>query len=260
MIPIDLHTHSIASGHGTTETITDMAKTASAKGLTVLGISDHAPSTPGSCKESYFCNLRLAPKKREQLSILYGIEANILDQNGTLDFSSELFAHLDYIIASIHAPCFLHTANSPASCNANPTVTATPAVITNDTAITTNTNAYINVMKNPYVKIIGHPDDAHFPVDAKKLVEAAAYYHVILEVNEASLAPNGYRGNTLPIMKEILSLCKMHQLPILLSSDSHGSANIGSMPYALKLVSEMNYPKQWILNFQPIETFLQFRS
>ena len=35
----DIHTHSIASGHGTTCTISDMAKAASRKGLKLLGIT-----------------------------------------------------------------------------------------------------------------------------------------------------------------------------------------------------------------------------
>ena len=34
----DMHTHSIASGHGTSCTISDMAKSASRKGLKLLGI------------------------------------------------------------------------------------------------------------------------------------------------------------------------------------------------------------------------------
>lgn len=36
----DIHTHSIASGHGTCATMTDMAKAANAAGLKMLGISD----------------------------------------------------------------------------------------------------------------------------------------------------------------------------------------------------------------------------
>ena len=38
----DLHTHTIASGHGTVCTITDMAKAAAGKGLKLLGITDPA--------------------------------------------------------------------------------------------------------------------------------------------------------------------------------------------------------------------------
>ena len=37
----DVHTHSVASGHGTTCTISDMAKAASKKGLKLLGITDN---------------------------------------------------------------------------------------------------------------------------------------------------------------------------------------------------------------------------
>lgn len=37
----DMHTHSIASGHGTECTITNMARAAAEKGLRLLGITDH---------------------------------------------------------------------------------------------------------------------------------------------------------------------------------------------------------------------------
>ena len=41
----DIHTHSIASGHGTICTVSDMAKAASRRGLKLLGITDHGPAT-----------------------------------------------------------------------------------------------------------------------------------------------------------------------------------------------------------------------
>ena len=50
----DIHTHSIASGHGTTCTISDMAKAASKKGLKLLGISDHGPGIPADVKAKLF--------------------------------------------------------------------------------------------------------------------------------------------------------------------------------------------------------------
>ena len=60
----DIHTHSIASGHGTTCTISDMAKAASRKGLKLLGITDHGPGTLAAGTSSYFRSLTYAPKKR----------------------------------------------------------------------------------------------------------------------------------------------------------------------------------------------------
>ena len=41
----DLHTHSISSGHGSEDTITDMIRCASESGLSLFGISDHGPAT-----------------------------------------------------------------------------------------------------------------------------------------------------------------------------------------------------------------------
>ena len=49
-VKLDVHTHTIASGHATTATITDMAKSAAANNLTLLGISDHGPATFGGGK------------------------------------------------------------------------------------------------------------------------------------------------------------------------------------------------------------------
>lgn len=258
MIPADFHTHSIASGHGTTHTIDQMAKAAKSRGMTALGISDHGPATPGSCRESYFRTLKLAPALRSGVTVFYGAEANILNEEGILDLSDETLSGLDYVIASLHAPTYRNSAQSQEGASSRPRCQTCPeSSILNQIAM--NTNAYINAMKNPYIKIIGHPDDAHFPVDARQLVAAAIDYKVILEVNEASLSPSGYRGEARPHMHSLLTLCLKNRHPILLSSDSHGAQDIGLMPHALELIDELQYPRELILNYQPPEAFLLFR-
>ena len=85
---IDLHTHTIASGHGSSDTINEMAKEASLRHLTLLGISDHAPAIMGSAKASYFRSLKHAPRKRFSLPVLFGAEINIIDYNGSLDLDN----------------------------------------------------------------------------------------------------------------------------------------------------------------------------
>ena len=59
----DMHTHSIASGHGTECTITNMARAAAEKGLRLLGITDHGPGTLAAGTSSYFRSLTYSPKK-----------------------------------------------------------------------------------------------------------------------------------------------------------------------------------------------------
>ena len=100
---IDLHTHSLSSGHGSTDTITDMAKAAATKGIQILGISEHGPATFGSAKPSYFRSLKLAGRKRCGITILYGAELNIIDTNGNVDLEDDVLEGLDYaLLASTH--------------------------------------------------------------------------------------------------------------------------------------------------------------
>lgn len=225
MIALDIHTHSIASGHGTQDTITDMAKEAARKDMQILGISDHGPSTFGSGTVSYFKNLKLAPKERFGIRILYGAELNILDEKGRVDLPDEVLSQLDYAIASMHQPPL------------------TPG------SITENTMRYINAMRNPYIHIIGHCDDGKFPVDYTALAQAAKEYHVLLEINNMSLSPDSYRLNSIQNCHTLLNACATLQLPLLLSSDSHGKKQVGDMQYALDLIQQTAYPDSLILNY-----------
>ena len=54
MLPyeLDIHTHTVSSGHYTHDTITDMVKYAARTGIRLLGISEHGPAIPHSCTAS----------------------------------------------------------------------------------------------------------------------------------------------------------------------------------------------------------------
>ncbi|MDD2970686.1 MAG: phosphatase [Lachnospiraceae bacterium] len=233
MILLDLHTHSIASGHGSSDTITHMADVASQRGLQILGVSDHGPATPGSSSISYFQNLCLAPESRYGVRLLYGAEVNILDFNGLTDLSPDVLKHLDYAIASMHLPT-----RKPGS-------------------LAENTRGYIHAMKISSVKIIGHCNDGRYPVDYMELAKASRDYHVLLEINELSLSPQGYRKDSEKNCQLLLEACSKYNLPILLSSDSHGSKNIGNMPYAINLTKQMQFTDSLILNYD-LQAFSAF--
>lgn len=233
----DPHTHSIASGHASLSTITDMAKKAAAMGLKMIGITDHGPATPCAGKPSYFRSLAMAPRKRLGIETLPGVELNILDQRGTVDLDADILKKLDYAIASMHPQTF-----RPGTAEAN-------------------TAAYINAMKNPYVKIIGHCDDTKYPVDYEALVKAAKEYHVLLEINNSSLSPDGYRGNTRPNAAAILKWCSRCGHPVVLSSDSHGTGRIGDFCHALSLMEETGFPQNLVMNYslKSFKTFISLR-
>jgi len=224
MFDYDIHTHSMASGHGSKNTIADMAKKASSIGINLLGVSDHGPKMAGSADESYFRSLKLAPRNRCGITVLYGIEANILDSEGSLDISDDILKDLDYCIASLHAKIF-----KPAS-------------------MEENTSAYLKAMDNPYVKIIGHPDDGIYPVCYERLVKKVKEKGILIELNNASLYEHSYRINARENCKSILKLCEKYSQPIIFSSDSHGIKRIGSFSSCEELVEEINFPKELIIS------------
>lgn len=224
-LEFDIHTHTIASGHGSSATITDMAKAAAANSLKMLGISDHGPATLCGGKSSYFRNLAHAQRKRLGIEMLYGAEVNILDSRGTLDLDDSILEKLDYAIASLHTPI-----KKPGS-------------------VEENTTTYIEAMKNPYVRVIGHSDDVNYPVDYITLVKAAMKYGVLLEINNCSLSPDGYRGDTRFNDMMILYLCLYFHYPVLLASDSHGTKHVGDFSYALELTKLAGIPESLIMNY-----------
>lgn len=220
---IDVHTHTLASGHAY-NTIFEMVKEAKERGITLLGITEHAPKMPGTCSEMYFANLKAMERELFGVQVLFGAELNVLDTDGRLDLKESLLKQMDIGIASLHLPTIKK---------------GTPQE---------NTMAYMNAMKNPYVQIIGHPDDGRFGFDYEMLVPAAKEHHVLLEVNNSSLAPGGYRENAWENYAKMLELCAGYRVPVLLSSDAHTATAIGCHEYAREALRRANFPADLVAN------------
>ncbi|MCM1065648.1 MAG: PHP domain-containing protein [Eubacterium sp.] len=218
----DLHTHTCASGHGTNDRITDLAKEAARRHMETLGISDHGPATMGSAGLSYFRSLFLCERKRFGIKLLYGAEANILDKDGNLDIPDDILRGLDYCIISAHRP--IYASGSAAE----------------------NTRAYIRAMRHPGVRIIGHCDDSRFPVDYRELIQAARAMGVMPELNNVSLLPDSYRRDCRVNAAAMLRACEALSCPVILSSDSHGREHVGDVAEAEKLLREADFPKQLV--------------
>ncbi len=219
---MDLHTHTCAGGHGTNDSITDLAREAGKRQMELLGISDHGPATPGSADLSYFRGLSLCEHRRFGVHLLYGAEANILDQDGHLDIPDDILQTLDYCIISMHQNTY--TSGS----------------------IRENTNAYIRSMSHPNVKIIGHCDDSRFPVDYRELVTAALSHGIMPELNNVSLLPDSHRSGGRANAITLLDQCAALSCPIVLSSDSHGREQLGNVREALELIKELDFPHNLI--------------
>lgn len=220
---LDLHTHTIASGHAY-NTLYEMARSASEKGVGLLGVTDHAPRIPGACHPFHFINFKVVPRTLFGVRLLLGCELNIIDYSGNIDLEPRYQKGLDFAIASIHEPCY--------ACG----------------TIAENTAAYLGAMKNPLVQIIGHPDDGRFPTDYETLVCAAKEHHVLLEVNNSSFSPGCNRKNSRENAISMLEYCRKYQVPVVLDSDAHCEVDVGNHRFAHSLLEEIGFPEELVVN------------
>lgn len=219
---LDIHTHTIASGHAY-GTIREMAKGAKEKKLELLGISEHAPGIPGTCHQIYFSNLKVAPRNLYGVEILYGSELNVMS-DGTITIAEKYINMLDYAIVGIHGLCY------------------------QDEGIEKNTENIISYMKHPKVYLVSHPDDDHTPLDYERLVAAAKKYHVALEVNNSSMLKPEKRLNCVENYKTMLKLCQEYSVPVIVSSDAHDPAYVGRFAEACDLLNQVGFDQELLLN------------
>ncbi len=219
----DTHSHTLASGHAYS-TIREMALAAKKKGMKALAITEHAPNMPSSCGLYYFMNLGVLPREMYGVEMLFGTEANIMNPQGELDLPDHVLKDMDVVVASMHAPCFGegHTMDEVM-------------------------DAYLAVMRHPYVNIIGHPDDGRFKMDYERLVKAAKETRTLLELNNSSLRPQSFRVGTRENMLTMLDLCRQYEVPVTTGSDAHVDVDAGNFCYVQEILEYCNFPEELVL-------------
>lgn len=223
---IDTHCHSLASGHAYS-TIQEIAKEANNKGLKMVAITDHGPLMPGGSHIFYIANQRVIPNKIHGVEILKGVEANIIDYDGNLDIPERIIKALDFVIASLHDVC-LEPGN-----------------------IDENTRGIMRAMENPFVDAIAHPGNPNFPIHMETVVLKAKETDTLIEINNSSLQHKGSRAGSLENCINIAKLCKEHNVSITVGSDAHISFAVGKFDKAIEILSNINMPKELIMNLDP---------
>jgi putative hydrolase len=202
-----------------------MARMAHAKGVEGLCITDHAPDMPGTANLFYFTNFKVIPRELEGTKIFMGVELNIMNGEGEVDMPNDLLHKLDIAVASTHPPCYHDK-------------------IDKETVM----NAYQNAMKNPFIDIIGHPDDGRFPIDYATLVKTAKETGTLLELNNSSQREGGFRLNSQENATTMLRFCKELKVPIVLGSDAHMDVDIAAHEMSDKLLELVDFPEALIAN------------
>lgn len=219
----DIHTHSVISQHAYS-TIDENAKAANQKGLKLIAMTDHAPGMKNTAPRAFFTNYHVLPNFLHNVEILHGAELNIMDYDGTVDLQEDILKTLDIAIASLHPPCISFGTKEE------------------------NTKACIKAMENPFVDILGHPGDPRYPIDVKKIVQTSKETKCLLEINNASLVPSGFRKGSDIIIEQILHYAMKYEVPIVLGSDAHFYTQIGDFTYCNSLLEKIDFPDELVIN------------
>lgn len=232
----DYHTHTVYShGKGTIEQNIEVAIS---KGLKTLGISDHSYR-----HFSYGVKYESIPKMREEIDrlqekyqgikILLGLEANILDNKGSIDVDDKVLKLVDYVMAGYH---FGSIPTNMVRGMLNHALNFTKL---DRFSKDYNTEATINAMKNNDIFILTHPGDKG-SVYIEEVAKEAKKTNTHLEIN----SHHGY------LTKEQLVLIKDTGVKFMIGSDAHRPEDVGRFDDAIKRVIDTNVDLRLISNVE----------
>ncbi len=230
----DLHTHTVASTHAYS-TITENANIAKEMGLEAIAMTDHTGEVPDVPHIWHFMNMNVLPDTISGVRILKGAEVNICDINGRLDMPESVMKTLDIVIASIHRPCY------------------------EDVGKSDHTTAYMAVLENPYVDIIGHSGAPDLAYDYEKVVKRAGELGKMIEINTNTFK---IRKSNIPNCRKIAELCKEYGTHICVNSDAHYCDMVGKFDASIAMLEEIDFPEDLIANrsLDALKEFLKPRK
>ena len=230
----DLHLHSEWSDGS--DSIETMVATVESLGYEYMALTDHSQ---GLGVANGLTPERLAAQRealrglqeRHSIRILAGSEVDIRS-DGRMDFSDEILAELDVVVASVH--------------NA----------MSQDRE--TMTRRIIRAMENPHVTIIGHLSTRLLgqrpavDFDLEAVLQAARDTGTALEINASPARldlkdTHAYRARELGI-------------PLVISTDSHHHSELSGGRFGVAVARRAWCEPQHILNTLPLGQFLRFIS
>jgi DNA polymerase (family 10) len=222
------HNHTTASdGRSTLE---DMVAAAKELGLEYLGIADHSKA---SFQANGLDEKRLAAQvariaeinaTEKDIHIFTGTECDIL-KDGSLDFSDDILASLDYVVASIHSSFTLPAAEMTAR--------------------------IIRAMENPFVTMLAHPTGRlllgreAYQLDIPAILDAAAATGTWIELNA--------NPRRLDLDWRWWQLAKEKGVKCVINPDAHATAGLQDLVFGIGIARKGWLTKDDILNTLPLE-------
>lgn len=228
-----IHTHSKWSDG--VDTIETMAKAAQQQGKEYLVISDHSKTAAyaqGLSEEQLVrqheeidqLNVQFAPFK-----IFKSIESDILG-DGSLDYTDEVLATFDFVIASVHANIYMNEEKAMMR--------------------------LLKAIENPYTSILGHMTGRlllsrnGYPVNYTKIIDACAANNVVIELNaNPRRLDMDWRQIDYALEKGVL---------ISINPDAHSAATFSDTRYGVLAAQKAGLPKEKNLSSFSLKEFEQW--
>jgi DNA polymerase (family 10) len=212
----DLHTHTDWSdGKATLE---QMVEAARERGYEYLNVTDHSPAVgfgmgldAGRLHAQIERVRALAETLAPGFTLLAGAEVDIL-RDGSLDYSDELLAQLDVVVASVHASHRLSAADQ--------------------------TKRVCAALENPHVDVLGHPTGRLIgrrrpnPLDMEAVVAKAVETGTVLEVSS--------QPHRLDLSDVHVRLAAEAGAKLAIDTDAHSVAALDYLPFGV-----MNARRGW---------------
>ncbi|MGE3316987.1 MAG: DNA polymerase/3'-5' exonuclease PolX [Planctomycetaceae bacterium] len=228
----DLHMHTTATDG--TATIREIAEAAKARGLKYIAITDHskrvsmARGLDADRLREHWKEIDRVRKSISGIEILRGIECDILE-DATLDLDDEVLSEADWVIAVLH-----YGLKQPRE---------------------QIQKRLLNAIRNPYVRIIGHPSGrmigrrAGADVDFTEIFKAAADHGVMMEINA--------HPSRLDLDDVHAAAARDLGIPIVISTDAHSVNGFDVLPYGVAQARRARLEPKDIANTR---TFAQFKK
>lgn len=236
----DYHTHSTYSGDAK-GTIKENVEAAKKKGLRELAITDHGPKHLWyGVNKKEVKTIRKEIDKINSLNthieVKFGLEANIIGTDGTIDVDEEIKKELDILLAGFHFGSIpdkliegtkvqLYNILSPLL----PSVERKSRVI--------NTKSVIEAMYKNDIDILTHPG-AKASIDTKEVAKAAVQNNTALEINSS----HGH------MTVEYIKIAMKEGAKFVIGSDAHKPEDIGNVEKGINRAIEAGLSVDSIIN------------
>jgi len=224
----DLHMHTNWSDGR--QSISEMVEAAKKSGRQYIAITDHSESsrvanglTPERLLEQ-IKQVRDANAETAGIQVLTGSEVDIRN-DGSLDFSDDILAQLDIVVASVHAGFSM-----------------------NETEMT---KRVIKAIENPFVKIIGHLTGRllgrrpGYAINLDAVISAAAEHHVVLEINASP--------SRLDVDADSARKAKECGVLLAINTDAHAISQLENMPFGINVARRGWLEKKNVINTYALE-------